>query len=97
MLFYYDANKDKLDGLIEETRTDSKLVLQKHTADSFYDNAKYNPLTLSLIRKAKIITKEEYNTASSVVDAMVDSSEWLIADNEADNEKEIVLEPTYAD
>lgn len=93
MLFYYDVNSDKLEGLIEETKSNDKLVLQKHMSASCYNNAISNPLAVSLIRKAKEVTKEEYDTANSIIDAMVNNTDWLIAEND----KEVVLEPTYAD
>lgn len=94
VLFYHDLNKDKIDGMIEEARGENSLKISRYNYASCYNNVKSNSLALSMIEKAKKITKEEYDTASLVVDSMVsDSTLWLIADNDY-KEKQVVKTET---
>lgn len=96
ILFYHDLENDKLDGVIEEAKTNNKLVIQKHMSVSCYNNVLDNTLASSMIKKAKQITEEEYNIAVSVVEAMIGSDEWLISDNDyKEVKKEVVTETVY--
>ena len=94
-MFYHDLKNDRLDGVIEECKSDDKLIIRKHPSDSCYDSVVNNSLAMAMVRKAKKINREEYDTASTVVDAML-SSEWLMADNDYKEKVEkIVTETVY--
>lgn len=95
IMFYHDLKNDRLDGVIEECKSDDKLIIRKHPSDSCYDSVVNNSLAMAMIRKAKKISREEYDTASTVVDAML-SSEWLMADNDYKEKVEkVVTETVY--
>ena len=93
LFFYHDLDKDRLDGLVEETRMEDKLCLQRHKSVHCYDNASDNSLAQNMIKEAKECDVLDYSVARSVADAMIDSTTWLIGDNETS--KEVVSETVY--
>ena len=93
LFFYHDLDNDRLDGLIEETRTEDKLCLQRHKSIHCYDNVKENSLALNMIKEAIECDVLDYSVAQSVADSMIDSTMWLIGDNETS--KEVVSETVY--
>jgi KaiC/GvpD/RAD55 family RecA-like ATPase len=94
VLFFHDLEKDTLDGMVEESRSENSLKICKYNPSSCYVNVKNNVMANSMIKKAKKITKEEYETAVLVVDSMIGISDlWLIADNDFE-EKEVVKTET---
>lgn len=96
MLFYHDLENDRLDGIIEETKTENKFTVQKHLSVSCYDNVVGNTLAQSMIKKAKIIDDTEYEIAKTVASSFMSSPDWLIADNDYQKEqKEVVTETIY--
>ena len=94
-MFFHDLTLDRLDGVIEECKSDDKLIIRRHPSDSCYENVVNNSLAMAMIRKAKKISREEYDTASTVVEAML-TSEWLMADNDYRGKVEkVVTETVY--
>ena len=93
ILFYLDKDKDELNGMIEELRTESKLTIQRHDCSGIYENVSKNSLAQAMINNAVEITKEEYDTAASVVDAMI-KNDWFISTHNV-AKKEVVTETVY--
>ena len=94
VIFFHDLINDKLDGIIEDSKSEGKIILQKHLSITCYNNVSSNTLALSMVRKAKKITQEEYDIAYGVVESMVNSDNWLISDNNIVPSK-IVTETVY--
>jgi len=93
LFFYHDLDKDRLDGLVEETRTEDKVCIQRHKSIHCYDNVSNNTLAQNMLKKAVECDVLDYSVAQSVADSMIDSTMWLIGDNETS--KEVVSETVY--
>ncbi len=93
IMFYYDITNDSISGIIEETKKEGSLLLKYHTGKT-YNNVVNNEYAMSMIRRAKKIEIDEYIIACNVIDSMTNNTEWLIADNEADMKKEVVVAET---
>lgn len=94
LMFYLDEEHDVIKGMIEEVRTESKVTVQKHKDSSCYSNVSKNTTAQVMLKKAEEITKNEYELGVLVVNSMINSDEWLIADREP-TKKEVVTEVVY--
>jgi hypothetical protein len=95
IVFYHDLLNDRLDGVMEECKSEDKLIIRKHPSSTCYDNVVNNSMAMAMVKKAKRISKEEYETACLVADSML-TNEWLLADNDYKREnKNVVTETVY--
>ena len=93
VLFCRDIFNDKISGIIEEVKKEGSLTLRRNP--TVINDVINNEYGMSLIRKATMIDETEYTIACNVIDAMVNSTEWLIAENDAvQKEKEVVVSET---
>lgn len=93
LFFYHDLDNDRLDGLIEEARTEDKLCIQRHKSIHCYDNVSNNTLAQIMLKQAEECDVIDYSVAQSVADSMIGSNMWLIGENET--AKQIISETVY--
>lgn len=94
-MFYHNSDTDCLEGVIEEFRANGRLILQKHPTGHYYSDLTNNSLAQGMVKKAVEISQEEYDIASAVLEAMINTNEMYLDVNVPTKVGEIKAEPTY--
>ena len=95
VIFYHNPISDNIEGVIEEYRTNERLILQKHKTSHYYSNVSNNSLAKGMIDSATEISQGEYEVAAAVADAMLDMEEMYLDVNVPTKKKELKAETTY--
>lgn len=57
-MFYHDTETDSIRGMLEETRTETRLSIQKHNDPMCYSRVSQNSAAQAMIEKACEVSKK---------------------------------------
>ena len=99
IIFYYvNQATHRIEGMYAEHKNNNMLSLRRNIDTSMWTDVETNELAQELINTSVVISREEYETAVEIINAMVDSDYWLSSEDKMGSsivekkEKEVVSE-----
>ena len=98
IVYYVNQATHSIEGMYSEHVNNNMRSIRRNIDTSMWTNVETNELAQELIRTSVVISKDEYETITGVIDGSIDIKYWVssgekIGDNIVkENKKEVVAE-----
>jgi hypothetical protein len=98
IVYYVNQATHSIEGMYSEHRNNNMRSVRRNIDTSMWTNVETNELAQELIRTSVVISKDEYETITGVIDGSLEIEYWIssgekIGDNIVkENKKEVVAE-----